>query len=460
MNVKLDLNQAKYCMKVKLWEQFLMLGWVGVIYILDLLLRGLIQNRLYHLQGFFSCLWVVLTCMVCFLLNSQFTWFQYNKIDTLKMFGMSNLSIFLVNIYQSRYLYLLLTSLYGIINSCLPDVPIIALLILEFCIYWYIFIFIYYMKTWHYYRVKLGKTFYRLKKILFHVGLLALLLVVFLQEQLQVLLRVKILYVRSQILFEGIIEFLNHTAGILLLVIVMLGTEFLYLKFICHHALYGEEDQDVSLFTRRAFLRDSILRFKGNRLTQILKLNYLQYLRNWNCVNTKLFMGVIWLIAVMYCKSEAFCMGMGVIVISFVSALALYRLQSDLGNQRLYVSIGCTIRETYWNHCLSAVVYVNSLNVFIVLLGVMIGKFDIWSGSLLIIWMIYQVLFAVSMHFYFALIRNVDITSQFYEIFGCLIEVILSLTPISILFLLVFLRKIKKGVELGEDNGRRKYDSD
>lgn len=460
MNIRLDLAQGKYYMKIKTWEQIVMLLWVGILYILDQTVRWTIQDRFSRLQFFCSCLWVLLTWMICFLLNRQFTWFQCNRIDTLKMFGMSNLAIFFVNVYYNRYLYFLLMGFYAVLNVFLIDAPVLALLLIEFFVYWYIFMFVYYVKTWHYYRMKLGRTFYWLKKILVHFSILAMLVFIFFQEQMQVLLYAKKLFFTCSHYVSHIIEVTNHKIGMLFALGFMVLTEFYYIRFIYGHALYGEEEISINIFNKKASFRDAILRFDGGRIAQIIKLNYILYTRNGNCIITKLFLGVIWAVIVFYCNSRQFCFTSGMIIIAVLSAIVMYRIREDLENRKIYGSIGCTVKKLFIYHSISGLVYVNSLSVITIMFGVIIGKFDMKSVGLMVLWMAFQTIFFISFNFYFILVRKVNVNSQLYEMFEYFIGITISITLLSFVAVIIFLVKIGKyGADKAEpENRSKRYD--
>lgn len=444
LSVKQDLNQAKYYLKITTQDELLMWGWMPILCLFDYICRWLAGNRLYETQSFCMVIGLLLVCMISYLSYQQFRLFQLNEIDTVKMLGMSNLSIFFIAGYQTRYLYMLVMCIFGILNIFIVSTPILTLLILEFCIYWYIFIFMYYLKTWHFYRMKLGKFFYRIKKIVNCVLLLAVLLVFLFQRQLQVILRVKKACAGFQVWYMQLVELANNILGVAMIWVFMIGTMFWYFRFIYAHSLWEEDENAVNVYTSSKTIQDVILRFRGNKILQTIKLNYILFNRNFGCFFCKLLIGAFWFLIVFYCKDSKLCYYAGTTIISMVGSLIFYRVRDDKYNWELYQSIGCTMNKMFFHHCICAFFYLHDVVVLGMIIGLLKGNLTVVQVCFLILCMAYKTVFFASFNFYFMMIREVSADSQLYEAFACFGGIFISLTPFSILVPILYWFKVRK----------------
>lgn len=444
LSVKQDLNQAKYYLKITTWDKVLMWGWIPILCLLDYIGRWLIGNRFYEAQSFCMVIWLLLVCMISYLTNQQFRLFQLNEIDTVKMLGMSNLSIFFIAVYQTRYLYMLVMCIFGILNIFLVSAQILTLLILEFCIYWYIFVFIYYLRTWHYYRMKLGKVFYWIKLILAYVVVLAVLLSVLFQRQLQVILRAQKAFRGVQLWYMKLAELANNILGITIIWIFILGSVLWYYYFIYTHSLWEEDESVRSVYTSSKTLQDVILRFRGHKILQIIKLNYILFNRNFGCLLCKMLIGGFWFLIIFNCKDSKLCYYAGSIIISMVGSLIFYRIREDKYNWELYQSIGCTINKIFFHHCICAFFNLHDVVVLGMIIGLLKGNLTVVQVCFLILCMAYKTVFFASFNFYFMMIHELNADSQLYEAFACFGGIFFSLTPFSILVPILYWCKARR----------------
>lgn len=444
LSVKQDLNQAKYYLKITTRDRVLMWGWIPVLCLLDYICRWLGVNRFFEAQTFCMVIWILLVCMISYLSYQQFRLFQFNEIDTVKMLGMSNIAIFFIAVYQTRYLYMLVMCIFGILNIFIVSTPILTLLILEYCIYWYIFIFMYYLKTWHFYRVKLGKVFYRIKKILTYVLLLAVLLLILFQRQLQVILRVKKAIIRLHLWYYELAELTNNILGTTIILIFLIGSGFLYFHFIYTHALWEEDENVISSYTSGETLQDVIQKFRGHKLLQIIKLNFILYNRNFGCFFCKMILGAFWFLILFNCTDSKLCYYVGSIIISMVGSLIFYRVRDDKYNWELYQSIGYTMKKMFFHHCTCAFFYLYDVIGIGMVIGLIKGNLTVEQVCFLILCMAYETVFFASFNFYFMMIRGLNADSQLYEAFACFGGIFISLTPFSILVPILYWCKARQ----------------
>lgn len=444
MKVRQDLNQAIYYLKIKTWNRIFLWGFIGILCVIDYLCRFFVGDELYRIQSYCSCLIIAFTGMIGFLLYRKLSVFQYNEIDTLKMLGMSNQAVFFVVVYRTRYLYFFVMSVFSIMNIFVTDASIVFMLMLEAGIFWYIFVFLYFIKTWHYRRLKLGRAFYYIKRIATLVSSLALFLIILLQERLQVILRIKKSIPVIQGFFERIMDFSNKVIGDIFVHIFIIGTGFLYLRFIRRHALFGEEETKVAVIPFWIPMRDALLKFRGNRIYQIIKVNYVLYFQNFNCFFTKLFLGIIWLVLIFYCKDEKLVFYIGNVIIAMLSTLIMYRIREDSGNLELYRSIGYDVKRMFIHHSLSAFFYLYTFILMGMVYGVFAGHLSWKEACILILLMGYRTVFFVCFNFYYLFVRRIDIDSQVYEAYEFFVGTVLSLTPFGVVVMLFLLVKIIK----------------
>ena len=406
-------------------------------------MRRLCQERFYHLQGVCICLWICITCMSCFLICHQLMLFQNKKTDILKMLGMSNFSVFFVNMYETRYIYIFIMSLFAVLNIFLTPVPVIPLMIIENAVYWYIYVFLYFVKTWHYHRAKFGKFFYWIKRVIMYLSFLGLVAFIFFRSQMQAILRTQKRLECLEWHVVHITAWANQLIGMILILSYIFGTELFYLNYIRKHAIFAEEDRDMNTFSRGASYRDAILKFRGKRFCQLIKMNYILYTRNWNCFVSKMVLGGIWILVVSCTDNKHLCFGVGMLVISTVSALVFYRIRDDLYNLKLYETLGYTVKWMFWNHCICAFSYLYTCTFIGIGIGLVLGSLSPLYAIIMVLWMIYQTIFFTSFNFYFLYVKGISGDSQLYEPFACFGAIAIAESPLSIVFPLLFFRKMK-----------------
>lgn len=444
LKLRQDLNQAMYYLKIKAWNRVLMWGLIGILCIIDYSCRFFVHDGLYRMQSYCSCLIIGFTGMIGFLLYRRLSVFQYSEIDTLKMLGMSNQAVFFVAAYQIRYMYFFVMSVFSIMNVFLIDASVIYMLILEAGVFWYIFIFLYFIKTWHYHRLKLGRAFYIIKRIAVLVSSLALFLIILLQKRLQVILRVKKSIPVFQEIFEQVTDFSNKPLGGIFVHIFIIGTEFLYLRFIRKHALFGEEETKVIGIPFWVPMRDILLKFRGKRIYQIVKVNYMLYCQNFNCFITKVFLGMIWFILIFYCKDEKLVYYIANVIIAMLSALIMYRVREDSCNLELYRAIGYDTKRMFIYHSISAFFYLYTFILLGMVYGVLARHLSCKEVCVLLLLMGYRTIFFVCFNFYYLFVRKIDMDSQIYEAYEFFTGTVLSITSFGIIVMLFFLGKLIK----------------
>lgn len=442
LDVRQDLNRAKYYMKLKAWSRITMRTLFFVLCLADYIGRLLIGECFLQIQGMCTCIWLVITCMICYVIYQQLEVFQRRDVDTIKMLGMSNLTVFFIFMYQTRWLYIMIMSLFGLLNIFLINVPILTLLIIEYCIYWYIFVFLYFLRTWHYYRIKLGKAFYIIKRISAYIIVLALLLIIVFHKRWQVIFRIEKIMLQLYEEFLKMVVFANTIIGMLFILILVAGTEFLFLNYIYEHALFGEENS-VSLYTEKTTIVDWIVKFRGKKFVQIIKLNYILYLKSWNCLFCKLILGVFWCLILLYCRDGKLCQYTGNFLAVIMSGLIYYRIRDERGNMLTYHSIGQTIGKMFLYHYVSAFFFLFDIMLITEIAAVVCGRLS-WIQLLLMLgWGLYQVLFFTSFHFYFIIIRRMDADSQLFEAFACIAGCMLAISMASVIIPILFLHKAR-----------------
>lgn len=444
MNIKEGMNQAEYFLHIKRRDKVIYWGWIALLFPIDCILRNLCYERFYYLQGFSTCLWLCITCMFCFLVCHQLMLFQNREIDTLKMMGMHNLAIFMVNVYETRYIYILIMSLFAILNVFLVMVPVISLLIVEYIVYWYIYIFLYFVKTWHYHRIKFGKFFYWIKRVLLYINFLALAAFIFFHSQVQALLNTQKHLEQFIHNFNEVAEWANQVVGVVIILSYIVGSEIFFVVYIKNHAIFADEDPEMNTHSKGARLWDKLLKFRGSRAKQLIKMNYILYTRNWNCFISKTIIGGIWIVVAFFTRNQYLCLCVGMLVIETVSALVFYRIRDDINNLKLYEALGYTVRWMFMNHCICAFSYLYTCTFIGIVVGLVAGSLSISYVLVMICWMVYQTIFFTSFNFYFLHVKGINADSQLYEPFACFAAIAIAGTPISAIFPVLLLVKLKK----------------
>lgn len=173
------------------------------------------------------------------------------------------------------------------------------------------------------------------------------------------------------LVFDRAAQFLNSGAGVLVIIAFIVVTKGLYFLFISRHALFAEDGKVQGVIGTKWAIRDRMIHFHNKRWIQLIKLNYILYSRNRNCRVSKLMFCTVWIVLVCYCRNISICFYFGLLAISLISTLVLYRIRDEKHNSEIYESFGYTPWQMFWNHCICGFVYLYNFMI----LGVLIAGF-------------------------------------------------------------------------------------
>lgn len=438
MDIIQQFRQLDKFFHIKRIEKVLFWGSSLFLFVFISILRECIPIPLDKMQDQISVLWFLMVCMTAFLINYQLSIFQKKKLNWLKMMGLSNFSIFSMALYDCRLIWVFTMCVFSVINYFYIAYSTALLFLAECVLYCYLLAKMYYIRVSRMTEWKSTRVLLTLKRIVVYLLTMFWLIMLTMGDYIGKLLHIQDELREIHTIYCWMLNGIRSVWGVTVFCIILISSWVFYFCYIYGHELYEESGRIKKKQLARNQIRDWVIRFRGKRWLQLVKINYIQFRKNKNNVVAKTIFMFIWLAFIIFCKNPNVCFQVGTVIIALTGMLVIYRIQDDIPNRLLYESVGITLIKQFWIYCVSSVVYLFNIFILLMLVGVIRGSLSILHVVVLMLWMVYEVIYFVSFNFHFIFVRKVNAESPFYEMFELFVGTIIGGSPLSLIFPCLF----------------------